>query len=521
MAAAPPYSPARPSRGLSDDPARFGLGPVAWPSVAALALAKVAFQLLTARLYGAHRDEFYYLASGHHLAWGYVDQPPLVPVLYRLSEVLFGHSVFALHILPSLIGGLYVLLGALLAREFGGGRVAQTLTGLVAALGPLFLTTSHFLSTVTLDVVAWGVGSLLVLRLVRTGDKRLWLAIGAVVGIGLLNKHTVAFWVLGTLIGLLATPERRLLRTWWLAGGAAITAVLIAPNLLWEIQHHWATLVFLRHLRANNGAHDMIQFLPLQLGMVTVVGTVLWVTGLRATARTRWWRRYRWLAVGYGVCLVVLFALGGKAYYLGSWYLPVVAAGAVAVEQQWSRRATQALTAAIVVTGVLTAPLFTPILPEATLVSWHIDTANSDLGAMLGWPHVVATVSGVFHSLPPSERGRATILTSNYSEAGAVNFWGGRLGLPTAISGHNTYWLWGYGPAGDGPVIAVGLSRAFVDQFWARADQVTTLGNDGVVIDPQERGAPVWILRDQRQPWRVIWPQPRNTTDAGASSRLG
>ncbi len=484
---------------------------VAWTLIGTLAAGKVAFQLLTADLYGAHRDEFYYLESGHHLAWGYVDNPPLVPVLYRLQEAAFGHSVVALAAVPAVLGGVYVVLAACLAAELGGGRGAQGTAAVVAWLGPIFLTTSHFLSTVSLDLVVWALASWLVLRMVRTGDTRYWLAVGAVCGIGLLTKDTVLVWVGSAGVGLLLTPQRALLRSRWLAAGVALALVLAVPNLVWEATHHWATLEFLRTLRAENAATDLVQFVPLQLAVVTLVGTVVWVAALVALGRRPEWRSQRWLAYGYATAFALLWALGGKGYYLGSWYLPLVALGAVVVEQRWSVRTRRLLVAGLVVSGLATAPLFTPVLPPRTAVAAGLDTANKDLGGMLGWPSVVDRIARVVRALPAGERGTVVLLTQDYSEAGAVDFYGPALGLPPAISGHNSFWLWGYGhPAPGAVVVAVGLSASFVHRYWASATDVATLGAGGPPIDPQERGAAVWVCRDQRVPWPTLWPATRH-----------
>jgi 4-amino-4-deoxy-L-arabinose transferase-like glycosyltransferase len=485
------------------------LAPLATPVVVLLAVAKVLFQLLTSGLYGAHRDEFYYLAGGHHLAWGYVDHSPAVPVLDRLAEIGFGHSVVALHVLPALIGAVLVLLGALLARELGGGTRAQTLTAVVATIGPLYLTTTHFLSTVTLDLVVWAVASLLVLRLIRTRDPRLWLAIGAVVGLGLLNKYTVAFWVLGAVGGLLCTRQRRVMWSRWALGGAAIAAVIISPNLAWQATHHWATFEFMHNLRTNNGASDVQQFVPLQLLMVTLAGTAVWISALRAGLRRSGFAVHRWLAVGWLILFVVLFAAEGKGYYLGSWYLPVVALGAVVIERTWSTRAQRVLLAAIVVTGLVTAPLFTPILPERVFVAAGFNQANKDLGSMIGWRNVVHQVADVVHGLPTGERQRAVILTSNYSEAGALQFWRSGLALPDVISGDNTYWWWGYGHRRAGPVVTVGFDRQYLSRFWNRCTRAGVLGS-GATVDPQEDGAPIFVCRGQRLSWASLWPRLRN-----------
>jgi hypothetical protein len=484
---------------------------VAWWILGVLAASKVAFQLATANLYGAHRDEFYYLESGHHLAWGYVDNPPLVPLLYRLQEAAFGHSVAALAVVPSLLGGAFIIIGGLIAADLGGGRAAQTLTGLVAWLGPIFLTTSHFLSTVSLDLVFWALASWLLVRLVRGGDTRLWLIIGLVCGVGLLNKDTMIFWAIAAGIGLICTPQRALLRSGWLAAGGLVALAVVSPNVIWQAQHHWATLEFLRNLRSDNSSTDRVQFAPLQLAIVTLAGTLIWAVALRAVLRRPEWRAQRWLAYGYVAAFVILFVFGGKAYYLGSWYLPLVAVGAVVIERFWSRARRQVLTAAVVATGMLTAPLFTPIFPVRAAVAAGFDTTNSDLGAMLGWPHLVDQIASTVNSLPAGQRTSVVIFTEDYSEAGAVDFYGSALRLPAAISGHNSFWLWGYGhPAADATVIAVGLPATFVHSYWSTVHLAATLGTTGPVLDPQERGASIWICQHQRIPWEALWPSAKH-----------
>ena len=479
---------------------------MAWRILVPLAMAKVAVQLLTANLYGAHRDEFYYLESGHHLAWGYVDNPPLVPVIYRLQESVFGHSVLGLAVVPALLGGVYVLLGGVLARELGGQRFAQLLTGVIACLGSIFLTTSHFLSTVSLDLVFWAVGSYLVLRMIRTGDRRLWMAIGVVCGLGLLNKYTMGFWIVAVVSGLLLTPQRRFLATVWLPVGVVIAGAIVAPNIAWEFAHHWPTLQFLRAIRVDNAHTDLVQFVPQQLLLLTLVGAIVWITALVVVTRPEW-RQHRWLVFGYLVAFAIIVSLAGKPYYLGSWYLPLVALGAVAVERRWSRRTRRLVLGGVIVSGLLLAPFATPLLPESTAVRLHIDTANADIGGMMGWPSVVESIARQYHGLPTGQRQAAVILTANYSEAGAVDFYGPPLGLPDAISGHNSFWLWGFGhPAPHSTVIAVGLTSDVVHRYWASVVRAGTLGTGPVPVDPHERGAAIWICRDQRVAWSVLWP---------------
>jgi hypothetical protein len=208
---------------------------------------------------------------------------------------------------------------------------------------------------------------------------------------------------------------------------------------------------------------------------------------------------------------VLLFAFGGKAYYLGSWYLPLVALGSVVIERSWSAIRHQILTGAVIATGLLTAPLFTPILPSSVAVAAGLDTTNSDLGAMLGWPHLVNQIASAVNTLPANQRADVVIFTEDYSEAGAVDYYGPPLRLPPAISGHNSFWLWGYGhPAPDAAVVAVGLPAAFVHHYWSSVQLAATLGTSGSVVDPQERGAPIWICRHQRIPWAALWPSAKH-----------
>ena len=390
-------------------------------------------------------------------------------------------------------------LARFLAREFGGRRFAQLLAATVGAVGPLYLTTSHFLGTVSPDLVLWAIASWLVVRMIRRDDPRLWIAIGAVCGIGLLNKHTMLFWIAAAGFGLLTSGQRHLFASRWLALGVAISLVIWAPNLVWEARHHWATLEFFRHLRENNGGEDVAQFVPLQFGIVTIAGTVVVFVALRALARDHALRSAWFLLDGYVFAFVVLFALQGKAYYLGSWYLPLIGLGAAVVEARWTRRSARVLLAAVLVTGLSAAPIFTPILPEATAVNLGFDDLNGDLGAMLGWPHFVRRIAGVYRALPASEQRDAVVLTGNYSQAGAIEYYGRSLGLPHPISGHNTYWWWGYGdPRPDAVVIAVGVWRGALTPYFRSVTKVTDFASESVPIDPQERDTVVYVCRDLR-----------------------
>ena len=484
--------------------------PLAASAVAALAVGKVAFHLATAGVWGFHRDEFYYLAGGRHLDWGYVDHPPFTPLLYRVGDLLFGDSQLGLRVVPALLAGALVVVAALLAREVGGGRRAQLLTATVACLGPLYLTTAHFLGTVTVDLLAWSVATLLVIRIVRGASPRWWLAVGLAVGAGLLNKHSMLFWVGGVGVGLLATPQRRILRSPWAVAGGALALGLFAPNLVWQARHHWPTIEFARHLRERTGRENLLEFVPLQLGIVTPAALVLWGAALRRLGRARGsWSDLRWLAVAYVVLFVALFASQGKAYYLGSIYLPLVAIGAVLVEREWSDRARRRLTVAVIATGVVVAPIFTPLLPANVLQTVPLHEVNSDAGAMLGWHEAAQEVAAVFQALPAGEQPTAKILGATYSMAGAVDHWRQELHLPAAISGHNSYWSWGYGDPSEGTVVVIGFDRTFLAGLFTSCDDAAVLHDRRGLMDAEAADHHVWVCRGLRRPWAQLWPELR------------
>jgi len=479
-------------------------------AVVAIAGLKIAFFVAIAGVWGIHRDEFYYLAGGRRLDWSYVDHPPLTPLLYRIAETLFGDSQVGLHILPALLAGVLVIVSALVARELGGRRGAQTLTAIGVAVSPMFLTTSHFLSTVTVDILLWSIGLLLVARLLRTGDDRLWAALGVVAGLGLLNKNTMVFWGIGVAVGLVRTRQRARLRSRWLLVGLAIAAAPMVPYALWQIGHDWPTIEFLRSLQSHDDSiSNPLLYLPYQLVLLGPLLTVIWIPGLLWLLRDSAVRRFRALGVGYVAVLVLIFVLRGKAYYVGSWYPVLFAAGAVRLERVKPRRLK---TYGIVLTA--TAPLAAffalPLVPSTSSVGATVAGANVELGEMLGWDDMARQVADVAHSLPATERASLTIYTSNYSEAGAIEYWRDELQLPQPISEQNSYWIWGYGAAHDnGTTITVGFSdtqmRAFFDDVQTSGTVTNTAG-----IHNKEYGSPILICRGQRVPWSTIWSRVKD-----------
>ncbi len=489
------------------------LPPFAVSRVLGVATLLVALELMVAARYGFHRDELYFLACARHLAWGYVDQPPLVPAVARVATALFGPSVVGLRVLPALAGGVAVVLTALTARELGGGRRAQTLAALAAATSAEMLATWHLLSTAAFDLLFWVTITFLVVRLVRTADQRLWLAVGAATGVGLLNKYNVAFLVAGLVFGLLAGGRGRVLRGGWPWAGAALALAVWSPNLVWNAQHHWAALAMLRALhRENANLAASLTFIPAQLIIVGPVLVVFWLGGLRWLCRNALGRP---LALAYGALVVLDVLSGAKSYYLGGMYFALFAAGGVWVEQRLSGRhrphTVRRLAVGMVAAAAVVLPLALPILPVGAQAhsGWEANI-NKDLSATVGWQRVVRQVAGVASTLTPTERAHLVVFTGDYGAAGTVDLYGHRYGLPHAISGHNNYWWWGPGAATDGTTtIAVNLDKAYLQTIFADVTLAGTV-DTGHGIWTEEGGDPIWICRHQKIPWALAWSTARH-----------
>jgi hypothetical protein len=453
--------------------------------------ATTLFHLATANIYGYHRDEFYYLASGRRLAWSYVDHPPLTPVLYRLGSRLFGTSPFGLRVVAALLHGLLVVLVVLLARELGGDGRAQFLAALGTAVAPMFLTTGHFLGTVTFELSAWTLVVLLVVKLLNGADQRLWVVMGVAVGIALLDKATTVFLVAALVVGLLVVSERTILFSWWVPVGAAVTAVMVTPTVLWQAHRGWPQLDFASTLRSYG---DSLLTVPLQFVLLGAVSVLLALPGLLWLLRDPAADRYRALGIAFLVLVVLVMATGGKPYYAAAFAPVLIAAGGVALAD----RTGWLLPVLIVGLGVLSAPFALPLLPLRAAEATR--RLNPELGEMVGWPHLVDVVADVY-----AEHPGATILTLNYSEAGSIELLGADRGLPQPISGHNTYWYWGHPEGRSATTIVVGFSREFLEARFGRVERAATFRTPFGVHNLED-GTAIWVCHDQRDDWDALWP---------------
>ncbi len=477
--------------------------------VLCIAAGLVALELAVATRYGFHRDELYFLACARHLAWGYVDQPPFVPIVARLATALFGPSVVGLRVLPALAGGAAIVFTGLMARELGGGRKAQVLAALAAATSPQVLAGFHLLSTAAFDLFFWSAITLLVVRALRTGDERLWVAVGAVTGIGLLNKFNIAFLLVGLAGGLLLGGRGRALRSPWLWAGAGLAFAIWSPNLIWNAQHDWAAFAMLRSLHQENSTLGAsLGFIPSQFFVVGPVLIVLWFGGLRHLLRHPFARP---LGVTYLVLLVLFTVTGAKSYYLAGMYFILFAAGGSWAEGRLDGRCPprgiRGWVVLITVGLVIALPLALPVLPGTALAkgAWE-GNINKDLSATVGWRSLVGQIAKVSASLPAEQRAHLVIFTGDYGAAGAVDLYGRSYGLPNAISGDNSYWWWGPAGARNGStVIAVDLPQPYLQSIFSEVIPAGTVATpDGVWSE--ERGDPIWVCRGQRLTWAHAWP---------------
>ncbi|MFZ5894819.1 MAG: glycosyltransferase family 39 protein [Myxococcota bacterium] len=448
-------------------------------------LAKLCSQLLVARRYGYHADELYFIECAKHLALGYVDQMPLVPWLTRLVGEIAGYDLLALRFLPALASAASVGIAILLVGEWGGKRAAQIVAALAMFIAPAYLQMASLMHIPVFECLFWSLNAYLLVRIVKGGDSRLWLAVGVVSGFGLLNKPTMLLWGAGMAFGLALTEHRRMLRSPWPWLAALIAFAIFSPNIIWQQQNGWATWEFLRAL--ENG---VLAAIPRHLFLL---GQLLYMHPLSipiAVAGLVWLfspagQRFRFFAWLYLFCLVLLTLGRGKPYYLAAAYPPLFAAGAVLIEDRFIRQVRTRLLAiagGLATGGVLTGLFALPILdirtadevirrllgfvvPDPTMIT-------GDFHREYGWREQAEAVGRAYRSLSDSERARSVVLAHDYSEAAAIDFFGKEWGLPHASSGHMNYFLWGPPEVSDATVLAIGMPQQVLAEFCSNVTQV-------------------------------------------------
>ena len=487
--------------------------PVAWSLVLPVAAAELLLLVATGNRYGYHRDELYFRVAARHPAWGYDDQPALTPLLGRFSEWVFGADPRGLPVrLRPIAVALVVVLVALIARELGAGRTGQAVAALATAASAAAMAVGHLLSTTTFDVLVWVTVVLLVARILGGGDTRQWLLVGLVAGIGLENKHLVLLLIAALACGLLLDRRLGLARSPWLWAGVLLGLALWLPNLFWQAQHGWPQLELGREISREDPVGNRVLLLPLQLLLIGPLLAPLWVGGLWWLLRRPGAKPYRPLGLAYVALLAIALVTGAKPYYTMGLLLALLGAGGVVAERalQAGRRGHLALGLSIGVSAAIAAALVLPLVPVQDVHATPIPAVNEDAIETIGWQAFAATVATVRNRLPPSERSRAVVFASNYGEAGAIARYGPRLGIPRAYSGHNAFWRFGRPPDGARPVIVVGYHDPASLRGSFRNCVISARIDNGVDLDNEEQGAPVWTCGTTVGPWSKLWPRLRS-----------
>jgi Dolichyl-phosphate-mannose-protein mannosyltransferase len=476
-----------------------------------LAGAMLIVHLLTGNRYGFHRDELATLDDARHLAWGYVAYPPLTPFFARLSLALFGTSLAGFRFFAALADSVAIVITGLIARELGGGRGAQVLA--VCASVPFAMVAGTLMQYVSFDYLFWILTAYFIVCLAKSEDPRWWLAIGSAIGLGMLTKYSMLFLVVGLVTGVVFTDFRRYLKSKWLWLGAACSIIIFFPNLLWQTQHHFISIDFLRHIHERDVRIGRTKdFLPDQL-LLMLFACPLAVIGLCFYLFAREGRRFRVIGWMYVIPFVLFIVAKGRGYYLAPAYPMLYAAGATQIEKwlgklrgRWSRPIWVMAGIALFANILIAAAVAVPIAPIHSAWWRTASRINGDLVEEVGWPELVETIARVRDSLPESDRAHLAILAGNYGEAGAINLYGPRYGLPTAISGTNSYWQRGYGNPPPETVIVVGFSREFVERCFETWTVAAHSWNRYGVANEETKDHPdIFVCRGLRQRWPDFW----------------
>src|SRR5579863_2976196 len=491
-----------------------------------IALAKLVFHIYFNNRYGYFRDEFDYMSCGDHLAWGFVDQPPLIPFLVRMCRVVLGDSLRSIRFIPALASSLLVVQTAVLARELGGKRFALLLSAVAVLIAPQYLSNGSLLTTNCLEPNLWMGCAYFAILAIKRNDPRYWLWFGVIAGLGLEEKYTIALFGFGIVIGLLLTEQRRVFVSKWIWLGGAAALVIFLPNLLWNMHYHWPFFQLMHNIRAEG--RDVVlgpgEYFSQQMILTHPLAAPIWLTGLAAFFFSARLKPYRLLGWSYLVCYSVFFVLHGKNYYLAPIYPVLLAAGAVVIEGAVDRPRRTWLKPAIVVlllaSGAHLLPVTVPVLSpdgfiaymkylpmklpvmehshaRAVLPQWYSD--------QFGWEEIVAETAVAWNRIPEAERKDCGIFAQDYGQAGAIDFLGRRYGLPRSLSGHQTWFLWGPRAYSGNCMIVLDDRKERLEELWEHVEYVGESADNPYAL---EKRIDVYICRGSKfGTLAQLWPQ--------------
>ncbi len=484
-----------------------------------------AFHVAANPHYGFFRDELYFIICGRHPAFGYVDQPPLVPLIAAGTQ-LFGISLVALRATAAFFAAAGVFVSVRLVTEWGGGRFAQILTAIVVALTPVLCAFGEKVGPDMVGLWLWPLAALYVARLANGADLRAWLGVGAALGVSCEAKYSVIFFGIALLLGVALTRSRRIFATPSFLAGMLLAVLVALPNFIWQASHGFPMWELLRNaqIEGKNVVLGPIAYVVQQIFLTNLLLSPLWIAGIVYGFCQP---SLRWVAWTYVLLVAMMIGMHGKNYYPADVYPLVIASGAFAVER-WTQRVhllRPVVAVAAFIFSLWLIPLVEPILPEARVAAYqsalsqalHLSVASErhrpvaigqDFADMHGWPQLATLVARVYDSLPPQQRAKAAIAASNYGEAAAIDFFGAEYHLPPVISGHNNYWLWGtHGYDGTIVIDVNGDCGAREHLFRSRQLAATF---DAPWIMSYEQNLPIMICRGIREPLSEIWPKVKH-----------
>jgi 4-amino-4-deoxy-L-arabinose transferase-like glycosyltransferase len=472
-----------------------------------IAVVQAGVLLATSTRYGYHRDELYFIVAGSHPAFGYPDQPPLVPLLCWAMNALAPGSLLLLRVPSALAAAATTTLAALIARELGGETRAQVIAAACTAVSGFALAVAHLVSTSTPDLLTTTLLGWFAVRAIVRGSGPSLLAAGVVAGVGVEAKPQVGLVAAVMAATLIVVGPRATLRSWWAAGGAIAAVVLAAPYVVWQQQHEWPQLTVAGNI-AGSQEGGRAGFFPFQLVMVSPVLVPVWVAGLLAPLRRPGWRQLRFVSITYVVMAVLYFAGNGHAYYLASLYPLLLGLGALPTAE-WALRArhrTPLLTVAITISAAVSAVIALPLLPERDLQGSIVIALNPAQGDTVGWPTFVHTVSTAWRQIPTSKRRHTASFAGNYGEAGAIDLLGPALDLPPAYSGHNGFSEWRISSVVDTRALLVGFNSAADAAPYFDQCRTLAIVKNGVGLNNDEQGLPVMRCHVVGT-WAKLWPR--------------
>jgi hypothetical protein len=484
---------------------------VEWTILLGIAAAVTLVHLATNSRYGFHRDELQFLSDARHLDWGFVAYPPLTPFLERIGLEIFGLSMVGLRLFSVLAQAAAIVATGLMARELGGGRLAQSTAALAVALSPLPLFSGTEFQYTSFDYLWWVLIAYCTIRLLKSENPRWWLAIGAVVGIGLETKYSIVFFIAGILGGVALSRARRFLVSGWFWAGMALALLIFLPNFLWQVRHDFISYHFLQHIHIRDVGEGRAEgFWQDQLLICApLIAAPLCLAGLIALLRDR---RYRMLAWMYLIPLALFFFAKGRGYYMAAAYPMLLAMGATAGERwvtrlpRWGRRSVEAVFfTGLAVCGAYICALILPLAASGPLKNFALQR-NGDLREEIGWPELVKTVAGIRDSLPPAQQASMGVIVGNYGEQGAIELLGPAYHLPLPISLTNSAWLRGYPTPQPTTLIVVGVSRKDVDEIFTGCSLAGHNDNsEGVKNEESQDHPDIFVCGGPQLPWPQFW----------------